>query len=115
MTNVEEFELAVLCQTRADAKKFTDKVVAEMVCAGMYETKAREVLLESLGYMAGYYGEAERKKMEDLFDAVHPVFGRLRPHPEESLLLGFISARTDSKTARKVADLLQRRVEEGKR
>lgn len=38
---------------------------------------AREVLRANLGYFAGYYGDDVRKEIEEMYGALHPVFGSI--------------------------------------
>jgi len=43
----------------------------------------------NIGYFAGYYGEAERRKVAEVYGAIHPVFGNnFAPTAVEALAAG---------------------------
>lgn len=54
--------------------------------------ECRAIIVSNLGYWAGYYSEKEAKKVFNLFDSVHPIFGTSTYHseltPEEVLTMG---------------------------
>lgn len=37
---------------------------------------AEEIVNQNLGYYAGYYSDETRKRVEELFECSHPVFGK---------------------------------------
>ncbi len=53
---------------------------------------AERIELSNLGYWAGYYDSATRKRVERLFRCAHPIFGAITekgaPSPEEGLEMG---------------------------
>jgi hypothetical protein len=49
---------------------------------------AEDVAKSNLGYMAGYYDDATRTKIEKMYHAEHPIFGKKRPSAEEAFNLG---------------------------
>jgi hypothetical protein len=42
----------------------------------------------NIGYFAGYYDNETNKRVQELFETVHPIFGKTTPAPEEALLAG---------------------------
>lgn len=41
---------------------------------------AEQIAKSNLGYYAGYYSHKTRIRVEQLFDCVHPIFGKAREH-----------------------------------
>jgi hypothetical protein len=108
-TFAEEFEAAMKCKTPADAKAFATAAIARRNLAGMTTEEARAVWLEEVGQFAAYYNEVTRADAERLYGAVHPVFGHLRPTPEEAGMLALVRAKVGEQEARRLADLLYSR------
>jgi hypothetical protein len=54
--------------------------------------EAERIERSNLGYWAGYYNNATRKRVERLFRCAHPIFGLIAekgaPTPEEALEIG---------------------------
>jgi hypothetical protein len=63
----ELFEAAMKVKNKEEAGDF----FAAYISAGISPNIARA----NLGYFAGYYGEKERRFVDEMFGAVHPVFG----------------------------------------
>lgn len=60
---------------------------------GDTEEEATEVVKQNLGYYAGYYSNDTMIRVQELFDCVHPVFGKIEgeadlPTPEEAFQSG---------------------------
>lgn len=95
---------AVCALTEDDAAEFWETYVdyhyaAIIMKRGLEMASAREeaerIARSNIGYLMGYYGEEDRKRVYELFPAVsHPVFGRMEadggtaPTAEEALLAG---------------------------
>ncbi len=85
----EQFKEALACRNTAEADFWLegeiDVVVADWNAKGDADyrrksdfakrLKAKETILNNLGYMAGYYDSATAKKISELFGAKHPIFG----------------------------------------
>ncbi len=55
------------------------------------EEESLNVTNQNLGYFAGYYDSETQARVEELFLAVHPIFGSIhgkRPTPEEAFKMG---------------------------
>lgn len=62
-----------------------------MLLDALVEQGDKQKILDHLGYAAGYCGDSTRVRVEQLYGAVHPVFGsvkRGRPSPAQCLELG---------------------------
>lgn len=53
----------------------------------------------NLGYFAGYYDSETRRRVEELFECSHPIFGNVEPSSREALAAGMIAAKTGIKKA----------------
>ena len=42
----------------------------------------------NIGYLSGYYGPEEMRRIQEWFGVSHPIFGRSVPTPEEALEAG---------------------------
>lgn len=79
----EMFELARTMKDPKERQIFVTEycavIIAEHKKAGKTLTfdDAREVLRANLGYYAGYYGDDVRKEIEEMYGALHPVFGSI--------------------------------------
>ena len=62
---------------QAQADEYFASLVAEVTAAGKTQVEAETLVRTNLGYWAGYYSEGVRKRVEDLYSAVHPVLGKL--------------------------------------
>ena len=76
-------------KTREQATALVDEEVAEIASFySMTPEDARSRLLSNIGYVTGYFSNAEADRILDLFQTEHPVFGRTHPSPEEAYRLG---------------------------
>ncbi len=60
---------------------------------------AKSIAKANLGYYAGYYDDAVRVRVEQLFRCAHPVFGAIiegKPSAEETFNAGVLLAQRDS-------------------
>lgn len=48
----------------------------------------RSIIMSNLGYYAGYYDDEMRTAVEEVFGAIHPIFGTMRPTPEQAFAMG---------------------------
>lgn len=93
MTYAQQFDSAMKCKTRKEAQVWFEKEVRRYwVEHGIKKTKAMEIILSNLGYMAGYYDRSVSEKVWKLFGAEHPVFGppdkAVKLSPENCARLG---------------------------
>lgn len=73
------FEAALKCKTKEEAKAFLNAYVAsirsERKCD---EVEAMKICQSNLGYFVGYYPIEYRLRIEELFEATHPIFGSIK-------------------------------------
>lgn len=70
--------------TKDDAAALVKERVTEMVELLNYsESDARHIVLQNLGYAAGYYSHEIADRIFDVYSTEHPVFGRKHPTPEQ--------------------------------
>lgn len=75
-TYKEQFDSAMQCKTRKEAKAWLEKeVIHYWEEFGKGRDEAEAIILDNLGYMAGYYDNAMARKVHRLFRAEHPIFG----------------------------------------
>lgn len=48
----------------------------------------------NIGYLSGYYGATEMKRIQKWFGVSHPIFGRRMPTMEEAFDAGFVEGVT---------------------
>lgn len=93
MTYKEQFDSALKCKTRKEAKAWVEKeVVRYWQEFGIAKDEAERTILSNLGYMAGYYEDAVMTKIYRLFRAEHPIFGApqqaKKVSPENAVRIG---------------------------
>ena len=77
--NIRELvDSAIRCHTKEEARRWMEAEVKEHLDAGYQKTEedAKKVILDNLGYGAGYYDQKTATKILELFGASHPFFGR---------------------------------------
>lgn len=79
--------------TRDEARDFWRHYVAYLSRpdAKLIGRSPAEVAASNIGYLMGYYGPEERRRVYDLFsefDVAHPIFGRSEPTFDEALAAG---------------------------
>jgi hypothetical protein len=72
----DQFKEALACETKEQAEKW---LLTEIEDFKGGKAEAKSTILTNIGYMAGYYGTKEQKKVYDLFGAAHQILGK----PEE--------------------------------
>lgn len=63
-------------------QKFLDKEPA------LKGRTAIQIAKINIGYFAGYYDDETNKRVQELFDTVHPIFGSMNPTPQEAFDTG---------------------------
>ena len=53
---------------------------------------ATQIALINIGYFAGYYDSATARRVNELFETTHPIFGNTYPTPEQALSAGMAAA-----------------------
>lgn len=85
-TKVELFERAMAAGSQSEADEIFESLVqAKLSCAckkclsdpAASRVKAEAIVREALGYMAGYYCNNTRERVERLFKCEHPIFGAI--------------------------------------
>jgi len=74
--------------TKEEANTLLTAQVKEIVALGRSQEEATRLVLENIGYYAGYYSHEIADRAYDLFDTEHPIWGREHPSPEEIFRLG---------------------------
>lgn len=98
----EQFKSALACETKAQAEQWMEREIQHYVQHhGTNVSEALRIIKSNLGYMAGYYNTETAKKIHELFNAVHPVFGTSTYHndvtPEQAFELGEKPAKEQSR------------------
>jgi Asp-tRNA(Asn)/Glu-tRNA(Gln) amidotransferase A subunit family amidase len=99
MTPIDNDRVYTIGEIYGPAMKITDQgetaaYFAELVAymqarnPGMDSETAREAVLSNLGYYAGYYDNATRRRVERVFGAAHPIFGPTTPTAGEAFSAG---------------------------
>ena len=65
------------CETREEAQEFMRLYRQDSPHADV-----------NIGYLSGYYGATEMRRIQDWFGVEHPVFGLRQPTPEEAFEAG---------------------------
>lgn len=73
-----------------EAQDFMNRAIKHIVDHNPSITidKATEIFKSNIGYIAGYYDFPVRERVNELFGAIHPIFGMTNPTPEEALQAG---------------------------
>lgn len=85
-----------------EAKAYFELLVEHNMSFGHSRQEAEHIERSNLGYWAGYYDHETRRRVENLFQCAHPIFGEIAkfgsPTPEEAFLIGIKHAETSPKT-----------------
>lgn len=65
-----------------------EKLRATAFMAAYEKIAAPDVVRKNIGYCTGYYDRETAKKIFEIFDVRHPIFGRTYPDPKWALELG---------------------------
>lgn len=89
----ERYSPAMAITDQAKADEYFEELVSEQIqCGNVTRERAEEIERQSLAYYAGYYGDATRARVEQLFRCEHPVFGAIHTqgsvHPDTALAAG---------------------------
>lgn len=76
----EIFDEALKCKDKEEAAEFLEAYISLGV--------TKEIALSNFGYYAGYFNQKTLTKVNELFGAVHPVFGTEMPGPEKAFEMG---------------------------
>lgn len=94
----EAYGPAMEIEAEADAREYFELLVEHCmrIRPEINRAEAERIQLANLGYYAGYYDEETRRRVEKLFDAVHPIFGSVgKPiSAEEAFRLGVESGQS---------------------
>lgn len=82
-TYQQQFDEAIACTDKKQADRWLALEITRYQQAfGHTKDQAKEVILENLGYIAGYYDHETAQKVYHLFGAVHPIFGTATYHQD---------------------------------
>jgi hypothetical protein len=87
----EKYKPIIGMTDKTEAMKYFEECVAHTMSFGKTREEAEEVERCNIGYFAGYYDQATRERVEELFDCQHPVFGSAKDHevtPQEAFWKG---------------------------
>ena len=87
------YEVAMHISSEEEANYCLAKLVQLSIQEGRDKNEALQTHKENLAYFAGYYSNETRERVERLFKAEHPIFGKISekgpPTVKEALLAGF--------------------------
>jgi len=88
----ETYESAMKITDQKEADKYFEMLVQEsMQESGKSREEIEKIQRSNLAYLAGYYDDATRLRVERLFCCAHPIFGKASEHIptiEEAFELG---------------------------
>ena len=95
----ELLEPAMKITSKKDAEQYLNEYVLfiekDLIAKGKEEDAKEKALMmakDNIGYFAGYYSEDVRRRIEDLFECKHPIFGSIKengiPTAKEAFALG---------------------------
>ncbi len=80
---------AMKIKTKAEARQYLKSLVNWAVTKWRQKPeKAKAIQLSNLGYFAGYYDTATMRRVNELFNTSHPIFGRSTPTPMAAFKAG---------------------------
>lgn len=92
MTYTDKLQAAMAVQTQQQADDALFDLADSNVRAGMAFSEALALQRKNLGYIAGYYNNETRARVERLFKCEHPIFGAIAlngpPTPEQAFQAG---------------------------
>jgi hypothetical protein len=95
LTIGEIFRGAMKAETKEEAKQYLDDYAAHIQKLHDADERYRDEALDAMetarhniGYLAGYYDEGVYKRILDLFEVSHPIFGKSYPSPKEAFKAG---------------------------
>lgn len=87
-----KYKPAMEIKSIEDAKKYFDILVKHCMRHGRSKEDAVIIEKSNLGYFAGYYDGKTRKRVEGLFQCLHPIFGSIADKgettPKEAFEMG---------------------------
>ena len=89
-TNGERYGGAMKITCPHEAKEYFEKLVQYHMENKPERTReeVEEIERANIGYWTGYCDEETAKRVFELFDCTHPVFGKTRPSPSEAFGMG---------------------------
>jgi len=88
----ETYESAMKITDQKEADKYFEMLVQEsMQESGKSREEIEKIQRSNLAYLAGYYDDETRLRVERLFCCAHPIFGKVSEHIptiEEAFELG---------------------------
>lgn len=92
MTIGEAYGPAMNITDQQEANEYFEALVQNNMKHGNSREKAESIERQNLGYYAGYYDNATRERVEQLFICAHPIFGSITdngaPTTEQALEAG---------------------------
>lgn len=73
----EKYRPAMEVTTQAEAAAYFEKCVAHTMGHGKTRSEAEAIERANIGYFAGYYDDETRRRVEHLYGAAHPIFGKI--------------------------------------
>lgn len=70
--------------TKEDAAAYFERCVEHSMMFGHSRADAETIERQNIGYYAGYYDAVTSARVHELFDCVHPIFGKQTPTAEEA-------------------------------
>lgn len=88
ITYGEKYTPAMAITDQAEADRYFALCVDHSMRMGKTRVEAEELERTNLGYFAGYYDVMTRRRVDKLYGAMHPIFGRSEPTAEEAFEIG---------------------------
>lgn len=104
LTFGESLGPAMKIKDKEDAKQYFEKYVKYLDDASKEEGNtidAKAIAKSNLGYFAGYYDPETYKRVMNLFDTVHPFFGKEWPTVENALSIGIMKGTEEREKSQK--------------
>lgn len=73
----DKYRPAMNVKTKEEASRYFEACVEHLMKYGKKTRKeAEKIERANIGYWSGYYDKETMKRVQDLYEAAHPIFGR---------------------------------------
>lgn len=76
-TASERYSPAMEITNQKEADEYLEALIDDAARYNLSRQRAEEIERKNLAYFAGYYSDDIRRRVEKLFNCVHPVFGAI--------------------------------------
>lgn len=92
----EKYDPVLSMTTKEEAHAYFEACVEHTMEFGSSREEAESIERQNIGYYAGYADSATMRRVHELFDTEHPIFGRTTPSPQEAIQAGRNQASGDA-------------------